>query len=145
MRGGVRRSRDEAVQPRDRTQSRLLRQRPLNRETLNDRPTLLTSPQRTTDHPNHPIERAGKRDAVTKRHFQSNLSSQMGWYVIAVLCYTVSHNVNTMLLQHAPNLFNLLLIHTSNANATVDITITVLNNFELKRDTVQAKNYLPAQ
>lgn len=60
-------------------------------------------------------------------------------------CRTVSHNVNTVLLQCAPNLFNLLLIHTTNANATVDITITVLNNFELKRDTVQAKNYLSAQ
>lgn len=76
--------------------------------------------------------RAGKRDTVTKRHFQSNLSSQVGWYVIAVLCYTVSHNINTVLLQHAPNLFNLLLIHTTNANATVDLAVSVLNNFELE-------------
>lgn len=61
------------------------------------------------------------------------------------LTRTASHNINTALLQCAPNLFNLLLIHASNTNTTVDITITVLNNFELKRDTIQAKNYLPAQ
>lgn len=60
-------------------------------------------------------------------------------------CHTVSHNVNTMLLQCAPNLFNLLLIYTTNANATINLTVTVLHDFELKRDTVQPKNYLPAQ
>ena len=58
---------------------------------------------------------------------------------------TVSHNVNTALLQCAPNLFNLLLVHTTNANTTVNITLTVLKNFELKRDTVQTKNDFPAQ
>lgn len=91
------------------------------------------------------VEQGGERDAVAESHFRSNLSSWMGWYVIASLCHTVSHNVDTTLLQCAPNLFNLLLIHTTNANATIDITITVLNNFELKCDTVQTKNDLPAQ
>lgn len=72
----------------------------------------------------------------------------VGWvdqYVAVSHCHAISHNVNTVLLQCAPNLFNLLLIHTTNANATVDITITVLNNFEIKRDTVQTKNDFPAQ
>lgn len=66
------------------------------------------------------------------------------WYV-AGLCLTVSHNVNTTPLQCAPNLFNLLLIHTTNANATVDLAVNVLNNFELKRDTIQTKNDFPTQ
>lgn len=169
--------------------------RPLNRETLNDRLTPLTPPQRTTDHPNQPIERGdhdsqtspedgdarindepfhheahgasasvtttrkpvlraytarvierpGKRDTVAETHFKSDLSSWMGWYVIVGLCHAISHNVNTILLQHAPNLFNLLLTHTTNANATVNLAVNVLNNFELKRDTIQAENDLPAQ
>lgn len=93
------------------------------------------------------VERAGERDTIAERHF--DLTFQIGWVgMLACCCYpcrTVSHNVNTVLLQCAPNLFNLLLIHTSNADATVDITITVLNNFELKRDTVQAENDFPAQ
>lgn len=33
------------------------RDRPLNRETLDDRPTLLTPPQRAADHPERPVER----------------------------------------------------------------------------------------
>lgn len=90
------------------------------------------------------VERAGERDAIAKIHFQSNLSHWTYWY-IAGLCRTVSHNVNTVLLQRAPNLFNLLLIHTTNANATVNLAVTVLNNFEIKRDTVQTKNDFPAQ
>lgn len=95
-------------------------------------------------HTTRVVERAQERDMVAETHFQSNLSCWKYWYV-AGLYHTVSHNVNTMLLQCAPNLFNLLLIHANNANATVNLAITVLNNFELKRDTVQAKNYLPAQ
>lgn len=186
--------RDEAIRPRDGSQSRPLRQRPLNRKTLSDRPAPLAIPQRAADRPEQPIERgeqdgeagpeendariddeplhreveetgAGvtttrkpvpgphatrvverprKRDAIAERHFQSNLSCWTYWYVTG-LCRTVLYDVNTVLLQCAPNLFNLLLIHTTNANATVNITITFLNNFEIKCDTVQAKNYLPAQ
>ena len=96
-------------------------------------------------HTTRVIERPGKWNAVAKTHFQSNLSHWTYWYVAVSPCHAISHNVNTVLLQCAPNLFNLLLIHTSNANAAVDITITVLNNFELKRDTVQTKNDFPTQ
>lgn len=187
-------SRNETIRPRDRAWSRPLRQGPLNRETLSDRLTPLAIPQRTTNHPEQPIERskhdsqtrpkdsdtriddeplhheadrtsasvtitrrpmlgphatrvverARERDAIAKTHFQSNLSHWTYWYV-AGLCHTVSYDVNTMLLQCAPNLFNLLLIHATNANTTVNLAITVLNNFELKRDTVQTKNDFPAQ
>lgn len=186
--------RNKTVRPRDRARSRTLRQRPLNRETLNDRLAPPVIPKRTTNRPEHTVERgehdsqtrpedgnarvddeplhreadraeasatttrkpvpgahtarvverARERDTVAESHFQSNLSCRTYWYV-AGLCHTISYNVNTVLLQCAPNLFNLLLIHTTNTNTTVNITITVLNNFELKRDTVQAKNYLPSQ
>ena len=187
-------SRDETVRPRDRAQSRPPRERPLNRETLSDRPTLPTPSQRTTNPPEPPVERGeqdsearpedgdarvddepfhreadrarasmtttrkpvpgpytarvierpGKWNTVAKTHFQSNLSHRIYWYV-AGLCRTVSHNVNTVLLQCAPNLLNILLIHTTNANAAVNLTVTILHNFELKRDTAQTKNDLPAQ
>lgn len=90
------------------------------------------------------IERPRKWNTVAETHFQSDLSNLVGWYV-AGTCRTVLYDVNTMLLQCAPNLFNLLLIHATNANATLDLTVNVLNNFELKRDTIQAKNDLPAQ
>ena len=78
------------------------------------------------------VERARERDAVMESHFQSNLSCWMGWYVAVSPCHAISHNVNTILLQCAPNLFNLLLIHTTNTNAAVNLTVTVLNNFKLK-------------
>lgn len=52
---------DEAVRPRDRCRSRPLRQRPLNRETLSDRLTLLPVPQRTADHTEQTVER-GEQD-----------------------------------------------------------------------------------
>lgn len=91
------------------------------------------------------VERPRKRDTVTKTHFQSDLSNLVGWYVVITPCHTVSYEVNTILFQHAPNLFNLLLIHATDANAAVNLTVTVLNNFELKRDAVQPKNDFPAQ
>lgn len=97
-------------------------------------------------HATRVVERARKRDAIAERHF--DLTFQVGWvswYVAVSPCHAISHNVNTVLLQCAPNLLNILLIRTTNANAAIDITITVLNDFELKRDPVQAKNYLPAQ
>lgn len=186
--------RNETIRPQDRARSRPLRQRPLNRETLSDRPTPLTIPQRTADHPEQTIERSkhdgqtspkdddawvddeplhheahrtsasatttrkpmlephtarvierpGKWNTVAKTHFQSNLSCWTYWYV-AGLCRTVLYDVNTVLLQCAPNLLNLLLIYTTNANAAVNLTVTVLHNFKLKRDTIQAKNDFPAQ
>lgn len=91
------------------------------------------------------VERTRERDAIAESHFRSNLSCWVGWYVAVSHCHAISHNVNTVLLQCAPNLLNLLLIHTTNANATVNLTITVLHNFKLKRDTVQTKNDFPAQ
>ena len=69
----------------------------------------------------------------------------MGWYVAAVLYHTVSYEVNVVLLQHAPNLLNIIHIHASNTNVALELTVTVLNDFELKRDTVQPKNDFPPQ
>lgn len=60
-------------------------------------------------------------------------------------CHTALEDVNVILLQHAPNLLSILRIHTSNTNAALNLTVTVLNDFELKRDTVQTENNLPAQ
>ena len=61
------------------------------------------------------------------------------------LCHAVSDDVNATLLQHTPNLLNIIHIHTGNTDATVELAVTVLNNFDLKRDAVQTKNDLPAQ
>ena len=61
------------------------------------------------------------------------------------LRHTVSYEVNAILLQYASNLLNVPLIHAGNANGTVNLTVTVLHNFKLKRDTVQTKNDFPAQ
>ena len=91
------------------------------------------------------VERARERDMVAETHFQSNLSHWTYWHVAVSHCHAISHNINTVLLQCAPNLFNLLLVHATNANATVNLAVTVLHNFELKRDTVQTKNDFPAQ
>lgn len=152
---------NETVRPRDSAQSRPLRQRPLNRETLSDRLAPLTIPLHheahgtsasvTTTrkpapgpHATRVIERTQERDTVAESHFQCDPSGWANQYVVS-LCHTVSHNINTALLQYAPNLLSLLQINTTNANATVDITITVLHDFKLKRDTVQTKNDLPAQ
>ena len=76
---------------------------------------------------------------------QSNPSNQVGWRVVVSLCNTVSQNVNAALLQHATNLLNILHIHAGNADTNLDLAVTVLNNFELKRDAVQTENDLPAQ
>lgn len=56
--------RNKTIRPRRRVQSRTLQNGPLNRETLSDRPTLPTIPQRATDHPEHTVER-GKHDSQT--------------------------------------------------------------------------------
>lgn len=168
---------------------------PLNRETLSDRPAPLTVPQRTTNHPEQPVERGeqngevspedsnarvdgeplhhethgtsasvtttrkpapgahtaravertGKRNTVTKRHFQSNPSSRVGWYIVVSHCHTVSYEVNAFLLQYALNRLNILLILAGNTNVTLDLAVTVLNNFKLKRDTIQTENDVPAR
>lgn len=89
-----------------------------------------------------------KKHSERRRAGAAAHTHQIKWVGISLLAsvtYTVSHNINTVLLQYAPNLFNLLLIHASNTNATVDIAVTVLHDFELKRDTIQTENYLPAQ
>ena len=67
-----------------------------------------------------------------------------GWYVAGPR-HTVSHNVNTVLLQYAPNLLNIIHIHTGNTNAALNLAVTVLHNFNLKRDTVKTKNDFPTQ
>lgn len=66
----------------------------------------------------------------------------MGWYAVS---HAVLDEVNAIDLQYAPNLLNIIHIHTSNANAALELTITVLNNFDLKRDTIQPENDFPTQ
>lgn len=66
-------------------------------------------------------------------------------YVIVGLCHIVSYEVNAFLLQYALNRLNILLILAGNANVTLDLAVTVLKNFELKRDTVQTENDVPAR
>lgn len=56
--------RNKTIRPRDRARRRPPQPRQPNRETLSDRPTLPTIPQRTTDHPEHTVER-GKHDSQT--------------------------------------------------------------------------------
>lgn len=80
--------------------------------------------------------------STTTRSRQSNL---VGWYAVISHCHTVSYEVNALLLQHALNRLNILLILAGNANVTLDHAVTVLKNFELKRDTVQTKNDFPTQ
>lgn len=58
---------------------------------------------------------------------------------------TVLEDVNAILLQHATNLLNIIYIHAGDANATLDLAITVLNDLELECDAIQAENDLPAQ
>ena len=60
-------------------------------------------------------------------------------------CRTTLDDVNAVLLQHAPDLLNILHIHAGNANTTLEPAVAVLNNFELKCDAVQTKNDFPAQ
>lgn len=92
--------------------------------------------------PQHtPIQ--AKRSTLTARH--SRRSNLVGWHVATSHCHTVSYEINTPPLQYALNRLNILLIHTSNTNATVNLAVTVLNNFKLKRDTIQTKNDLPTQ
>ena len=69
----------------------------------------------------------------------------VGWYVVIDPCRTVSYEINALLLQYTLNLLNIIYIRAGNADAAVDIAITVLNNFKLKRDTVQTEDDLPAQ
>ncbi len=88
------------------------------------------------------VERTGKRDTVTEKHFRSNLSRRTSWRVVG---HAVLYEVNTFLLQYALNRLNILLILAGNANVTLDLAVTVLKNFELKRDTIQTENDVPAR
>ena len=101
----------------------------------------------------HPPSRATTKQRMRRQShretlrapIRSHLSRRVGWHVIVGPCRTVSQNVNAILFQYAPNLLNIIHIHASNADTTLDLAVTVLNDFELKRDTVQPKNDLPAQ
>ena len=88
------------------------------------------------------VKQTRKRDTVAERHFQSNPSHCTSWHVIG---HTVSYEINTLLLQYALNRLNILLILAGNADITLDLAVTVLKNFELKRDTIQTKNDMPAR
>lgn len=90
------------------------------------------------------VERAGKRNTIAETNFKSDLSCWVNRYVASLYC-TVLYDVNVVLFQHTPNLLNILHSHASNDDAAVDLTVTVLNNFDFKRDTVQTKNDFPAQ
>lgn len=57
-------NRNKTIRPRDRARSRTLRDRPLNRETLNDRPAPPTAPHPAAHHPEQTIKR-GKHDSQT--------------------------------------------------------------------------------
>lgn len=99
--------------------------------------------------PSHTITKRRMRcqpDRETLRApIRSHLSHWMGWYVVADLCRTVLYDVNALLLQHAPNLLNIIHIHASNADAALELAVTVFNDFELKRDAVQPENDFSAQ
>lgn len=56
--------RNKTIRPRDRVRSRTLQDRPLNMKTLGNRPTPLTVPHPTADHPEHAIKR-GNHDSQT--------------------------------------------------------------------------------
>lgn len=56
--------RNKTIRPRPGARSQTLQDRPLNRETLSDQPTLPTIPQRAADHPEHTVER-GDHDSQT--------------------------------------------------------------------------------
>lgn len=77
------------------------------------------------------VERARKRDTVAETHFQSDLSNLVGWYVVISPSHTISYEINAFLLQYALNRLNILHVNAGNANATVNLAVTVLNNFKL--------------
>ena len=188
--------RNEAVRPRDGAGRRPLRERPLNREALSDRLAPPPVPQRTTDHPEQPVERskhdsqtnpedgdariddeplhheadrtvarvtttrkpmlgpqaarvverARERDAIAESHFNLTFHVEwVGWHVAVIPCHTISYEVNALLLQYALNRLNILLILAGNANVALDLAVTILKNFELKRDTIQTENDVPAR
>ena len=67
------------------------------------------------------------------------------WVGVSLLCRAVLDDVDTVLFQHTPNLLNILHIHAGNTDTALDPTVTMLKNFDLKRDAVQTKNNFPAQ
>lgn len=97
---------------------------PCNHETENAMPPLEQTPQLTPADPiraERPIGLGG------------------------VVCRIVLDDVNAILLQYTPNLLSILHIHASNTDTVLDFAVTVLNNFELKRDAIQTENDFPAQ
>lgn len=130
------------MRPRNGARNQTLRDRPLNRKALNGRPAPLTVPRPAADHPEHAVERAGKRDTVTKTHFPIGPFTLDG---LACRYHVVSYQVNAIFFQHSPNLLDILHIRAGNADTTLDLAVTVLNNFDLKRDTIQAENDMPAR
>lgn len=62
-----------------------------------------------------------------------------------IRCHIVLDEVNASLLQYALNRLNIPHILAGNTNVTLDLAVTVLNDFELKRDAIQAENYMPAR
>ena len=95
--------------------------------------------------PAHAITRRGTRCQSEERAPQLTHTSGWTYWYVTGLPHTISHNVNPPPLQYTPNLLNILHIYASNANAALNLAITVLNDFKLKRDTVQTENDLPAQ
>ena len=92
------------------------------------------------------VERPGKRDPIAESHF--DMTFQVGWvgrYAAVTPCHTVSYEIDAFLLQYALNRLNILLILAGNANVTLDLAITILKNFELKRDSIQTENDVPAR
>lgn len=111
---------------------------PYDHETADAMP----SPTEET-HPS--FEKRAPRPGQPRGTPEEEVHAGVGWPVVIYLCHAVSYDVNTILLQYAPNLLNIIHIHASNADAALEIAFTVLNDFELKRDTVQAENDFPAQ
>ena len=93
-----------------------------------------TDPSRTDQKAEHDNE-----DPITVKTFQ------IGRISMSSLCRTVLDDVNTILLQHTTNLLNIIHIHASNTDTTLELAVTILNNFDLKRDTVQTEDDFPAQ
>lgn len=105
--------------------------------------------ERTRSHPRPMRSRDGGCDASPmKETLRDSRSGRPNLYApiqAEYPCRTVLDDVNAILLQYTLNLLNILHIHASNTDTALDLTVTVLNDLKLKRDTVQTENDLPAQ
>lgn len=93
----------------------------------------------------HRSEPKGLPSTVTRSRQTGTKSYGLKTTSWRVVDHTVSYEVNALLLQYTLNRLNILLILAGNANVTLDPAVTVLKNFELKRDTIQAENDVPAR